>query len=166
MSPGVLRSLFIANTIWSITFVFWWYVMVAFELKATELQVKVLFIIVKNLWEIIVHYAVITIDCKTVGLALCFQPHSRPFVRLLARTWIRKNTDCFAVYDHNACCWTWSAHWKFGLKESEKWRNQRGDKNMIQSDWHTCTSSHNQSTFSTCYCIASLTITQTSTDGN
>ena len=72
--------------------------------------------------------------------------------------------------DHNACCWTWSAHWKFGLKELEKWRNQRGEKNMIQSDWlegnHTCVSSHNQSTFSTCYCIAFLTITQTSTDGN
>ena len=32
------------------------------------------------------------------SLALCFQPHSRPFVWLLARTWIRKNTDCFAVY--------------------------------------------------------------------
>ena len=26
-----------------------------------------------------------------------FQPRSRPFVWLLARTWIRKNTDCFAV---------------------------------------------------------------------
>ena len=26
------------------------------------------------------------------GLALCFQPRSRPFVWLLARTWIRKNT--------------------------------------------------------------------------
>ena len=33
--------------------------------------------------------------------------------------------------DHNACCWTWSAHWKFGLKELEKWRNRRGEKNMI-----------------------------------
>ena len=32
------------------------------------------------------------------SLALCFQPHSRPFVWLLARTWIRKNTHCFAVY--------------------------------------------------------------------
>ena len=32
------------------------------------------------------------------SLALCFQPRSRPFVRLLARTWRRKNTDCFAVY--------------------------------------------------------------------
>ena len=32
------------------------------------------------------------------SLALCFQPCSRPFVWLLARTWIRKNTDCFAVY--------------------------------------------------------------------
>ena len=26
-----------------------------------------------------------------------FQPRSRPFVWLLARTWISKNTDCFAV---------------------------------------------------------------------
>ena len=32
------------------------------------------------------------------SLALCFQPRSRPFVWLLALTWIRKNTDCFAVY--------------------------------------------------------------------
>ena len=32
------------------------------------------------------------------SLALCFQPRSRPFVWLLARTWIRKNKDCFAVY--------------------------------------------------------------------
>ena len=32
------------------------------------------------------------------SLALCFQPRSRPFVWLLARTWIRKTTDCFAVY--------------------------------------------------------------------
>ena len=31
------------------------------------------------------------------SLALCFQPRSRPFVWLLARTWIRKNTDCYAV---------------------------------------------------------------------
>ena len=31
------------------------------------------------------------------GLALCFQPHSRPFLWLLARTWVRKNTHCFAV---------------------------------------------------------------------
>ena len=30
-------------------------------------------------------------------LAPCFQPRSRPFVWLLARTWIRKITDCFAV---------------------------------------------------------------------
>ena len=53
------------------------------------------------------------VDCKTVGfflkiskeigkacpksLALSFQPRSRPFVWLLARTWIHKNTDCFAV---------------------------------------------------------------------
>ena len=32
------------------------------------------------------------------GLALCFQSRSRPFVWLLTRTWIGKNTDCFAVY--------------------------------------------------------------------
>ena len=32
------------------------------------------------------------------SLALCFQPRSRPFFWLLARTWIRKNKDCFAVY--------------------------------------------------------------------
>ena len=32
------------------------------------------------------------------SLALCFQPRSRPFVWLLAGTWIRKNKDCFAVY--------------------------------------------------------------------
>ena len=32
------------------------------------------------------------------SLALCFQPRCRPFVWLLARPWIRKNTDCFAVY--------------------------------------------------------------------
>ena len=32
------------------------------------------------------------------SLALCFQPRSTPFVWLLARTWISKNTDCFAVY--------------------------------------------------------------------
>ena len=31
-------------------------------------------------------------------LALCFQPCSRPFVWLLVRTWIRKNTNCFVVY--------------------------------------------------------------------
>ena len=49
------------------------------------------------------------LDCKTVGfflktskeklpsLTLHFQPRSRPFVWLLALTWIRKNTDCFAV---------------------------------------------------------------------
>ena len=33
------------------------------------------------------------------SLALCFQPRSRPFDWLLARTWIRKNKDCFAVYE-------------------------------------------------------------------
>ena len=32
------------------------------------------------------------------SLALRFQPQSRPFVWLLARTSIRKNTGCFAVY--------------------------------------------------------------------
>ena len=32
------------------------------------------------------------------SLTLRFQPRSRPFVWLLALTWIRKNTDCFAVY--------------------------------------------------------------------
>ena len=32
------------------------------------------------------------------SLTLCFQPRSRSFVWLAARTWIRKNTDCFAVY--------------------------------------------------------------------
>ena len=32
------------------------------------------------------------------SLAHCFQPCFRPSVWLLARTWIRKNTDCFAVY--------------------------------------------------------------------
>ena len=32
------------------------------------------------------------------SLTLCFQPRSRSFVWLPARTWIRKNTDCFAVY--------------------------------------------------------------------
>ena len=31
------------------------------------------------------------------SLALSFQPLSRPFVWLLERTWIRRNTDCFAV---------------------------------------------------------------------
>ena len=38
------------------------------------------------------------------GLALCFQPCSRPFVWLLARTWIHKNTDCFAVYLCSEVC--------------------------------------------------------------
>ena len=61
------------------------------------------------------------VDCKTVGfflkfskeigkawrksltrvkpsLALCFQPRPRPFVWLLARSWIRRNTDCFALW--------------------------------------------------------------------
>ena len=31
------------------------------------------------------------------SLAYCFEHRSRPFVLLLARTWIRKNMDCFAV---------------------------------------------------------------------
>lgn len=70
--------------------------------------------------------------------------------------------------DHNACCWTWRAHWKYGLKELEKQRNQRGEKNMMQSDWqeqnHTCMSSHNHPTFSTCYCTVFLTITQTASN--
>ena len=38
------------------------------------------------------------------SLTLRFQPPSRPFVWLLARTWIRKNTDCFAVYKFNVMC--------------------------------------------------------------
>ena len=38
---------------------------------------------------------------KSVKRADLFQPRSRPFVWLLARTWIRKNTDCFAVYLHS-----------------------------------------------------------------
>ena len=42
-----------------------------------------------------------------LSLALRFQPRSRPFVWLLARTWIRKNTDCFAVYNRMEIwkCW-------------------------------------------------------------
>ena len=32
------------------------------------------------------------------SLAHCFHPRSRPLIWLLARTWIRKNTDCFTVY--------------------------------------------------------------------
>ena len=35
------------------------------------------------------------------SLALCFQHRTGHFVWLLARSWIRKNTDCFAVYSHN-----------------------------------------------------------------
>ena len=35
---------------------------------------------------------------KKLSLALRFQPRSRHLVWLLARTWIRKNTDCFTVY--------------------------------------------------------------------
>ena len=31
------------------------------------------------------------------SLALCFQPRCRPFVWLLACTWMRNNKDCFAV---------------------------------------------------------------------
>ena len=41
---------------------------------------------------------------ESLSLALCFHPRSRlskPFVWLLARTRIHKNTDCFAVY------WLW-----------------------------------------------------------
>ena len=32
------------------------------------------------------------------SLVLRFQPHSRPFVWQFVCTWIRKNTDCSAVY--------------------------------------------------------------------
>ena len=45
-----------------------------------------------------------SLDCKTVGFFLKISKEigqawrKRPFVWLLARTWIRKNTDCFAVY--------------------------------------------------------------------
>ena len=38
------------------------------------------------------------------SLALCFLSRSRPFVWLLSRTWIRKNTDCFAVYPFQRAC--------------------------------------------------------------
>ena len=38
------------------------------------------------------------------SLALCFQPRSTPFVWLLARTWISKNTDCFSVYIWAGVC--------------------------------------------------------------
>ena len=31
------------------------------------------------------------------SLTLCLQPRPRPFVWLLTRTWIRKNTDCFTA---------------------------------------------------------------------
>ena len=37
------------------------------------------------------------------SFALCFHPRSRPFVWLLESTWIRKNTECFAVY----LVWNW-----------------------------------------------------------
>ena len=37
------------------------------------------------------------------SFALRFQPHSRSFVWLLARTWIRKNTDRFAIYVQAWC---------------------------------------------------------------
>ena len=45
------------------------------------------------------------------SLTLRFQPRSRPFVWLVALTWIRKNTHCFAVYvpqepDKCKCCET------------------------------------------------------------
>ena len=57
--------------------------------------------------------------CKILAsipsLALCFQPRSRPFVWLLARTRIRKNTDCFAVYLSRWGClmstWLLSTKW-------------------------------------------------------
>ena len=35
------------------------------------------------------------------SLALCFQPRTGHFVWLLARSWIRKNADCFVVCSHN-----------------------------------------------------------------
>ena len=38
------------------------------------------------------------------SLALCFQFRSRPFVWLIARTWISKNTDCFANQLLHSCC--------------------------------------------------------------
>ena len=64
------------------------------------------------------------IDCKTVGFFLkiskefCFQPHSRYFVWLLARTWICKNTDCFAVYaqDGSLADWHFSANLLLSLE--------------------------------------------------
>ena len=46
------------------------------------------------------------------SLALCFQPRSRPFVRLLVRTWTRNNTDCFAVYLMMVCSQLYY-HWTF-----------------------------------------------------
>ena len=56
------------------------------------------------------------------SLALCFQPRSRPFVWLLARTWIRKNTDCFVLYgnkeerkcDNRNVTETWSCAFRRG----------------------------------------------------
>ena len=48
------------------------------------------------------------------SLTLRFQPRSRPFVWLLALTWISKNTDCFAVYPTfgGRCnrCWKFSCY--------------------------------------------------------
>ena len=46
------------------------------------------------------------------SLALCFQPRSRPFLRLLARTWTRNNTDFFAVYLMMVCSQLYY-HWTF-----------------------------------------------------
>ena len=50
------------------------------------------------------------------SLALCFQPRSIPFVWLLPCTWIRKSTDCFAVYHNRAVvrhpsCATFYTEW-------------------------------------------------------
>ena len=61
----------------------------------------------------------IFLDCKTVGFFLKISKEignawhksltrakhgaSRPFVWLLARTWIHKNTHCFAVYNFSKC---------------------------------------------------------------
>ena len=68
------------------------------------------------------------IDCKTDGfflkiikkkgkvwshsLFLALFQRSRPFVWLLARAWIRKNTDCFAVYPRHS-----SPHFVFVLQQ-------------------------------------------------
>ena len=43
-----------------------------------------------------------TREASLPSLTLRFQPRSRPFVWLFALTWIRKNTDCFAVYNRTS----------------------------------------------------------------